>query len=43
LFYGYIESFDEFATVFPTSGTTTVTTQPSSSHSNDEQQQVISG
>ncbi|CAL4936795.1 unnamed protein product [Urochloa decumbens] len=43
LFYGYSESFDEFATVFPTSGTTTVTTQPSSSHSNDERQEPISG
>ncbi|OEL25016.1 L-type lectin-domain containing receptor kinase IV.1 [Dichanthelium oligosanthes] len=39
LFYGYIDSFDEFATIFPTSETT-VTTQPSSSHSNDE---LISG
>ncbi|CAL4928127.1 unnamed protein product [Urochloa decumbens] len=43
LFYGYSESFDEFATVFPTSGTTTVTTQPSSSHSNDERLEPISG
>ncbi|RLN40056.1 lectin-like receptor kinase 7 precursor [Panicum miliaceum] len=43
LFYGYSESFDEFATIFLASETTTVTTQPSSSHSNDEQQERISG
>ncbi|CAN6302970.1 unnamed protein product [Urochloa humidicola] len=43
LFFGYSESFDEFATMFATSGTTTVTTQPSSSHSNDELQEPISG
>lgn len=37
LFYGYSESFDEFATMFPaTSEATTVTTQPSSSHSTGE-------
>ncbi|CAN6286342.1 unnamed protein product [Urochloa humidicola] len=40
LFYGYSESFDEFATVFAASGGTTVTTQPSSSHSNDEQEPI---
>jgi len=44
LFFGYSESFDEFATmIFPESETTTVTTQPSSSHSNDERQELISG
>ncbi|KAF8757347.1 hypothetical protein HU200_010862 [Digitaria exilis] len=43
LFYGYRESFDEFATVFLASETTSVTTQPCSSHSNDEKQEVTSG
>jgi hypothetical protein len=44
LFYGYSESFDEFATMFPaTSEVTTVTTRPSSSHSTGEEQQVSSG
>ncbi|XP_066338949.1 L-type lectin-domain containing receptor kinase SIT2-like [Miscanthus floridulus] len=44
LFYGYSESFDEFATMFPeTSEVTSVTTQPSSSHSTGEEQQVSSG
>ncbi|PUZ36310.1 hypothetical protein GQ55_9G028100 [Panicum hallii var. hallii] len=43
LFYGYSESFDEFATIFLASETTTVTAQASSSHSNDEQQELISG
>ena len=44
LFYGYSESFDEFATIFPaTSEVTSVTTQPSSSHSTGEEQQVSSG
>jgi serine/threonine protein kinase len=43
LFYGYSESFDEFATMFPaTSEVTSVTTQPSSSHSTGEGQQVSS-